>query len=111
MPNRPPRSYEDIVRATVPDPDTSWRPTTAEERRAYEGYRALSPQEQQLHDRVHDALLAAGIDTMPLEIGIDRDRVILRGQVREHQLLDRIPDIVRRVEGVGTVIDQLVIAA
>ncbi len=111
MPNRPPRSYEDIVRATVPDPDTSWRPTTAEERRAYEGYRALSPQEQQLHDRVHDALLAAGIDTMPLDIEVDRDRVILRGQVREPPLLDRIPDIVRGVDGVGMVIDQLVVAA
>lgn len=111
MPNRPPRSYEDIVRATVPDPDTSWRPTPEEERRAFEGYRALTPAEQRLHDRVHDALLAAGIDTMPLDIEVDRDRVILRGQVRDHRLLDRIPEIVRQVEGVGTVIDQLVIAA
>lgn len=111
MPNRPPRSYEDIIRATVPDPDTSWRPTTEEERRAFEGFRALDPEEQRLHDRVHDTLLEAGIDTMPLDIEIDRDRVILRGKVRDHRLLDRIPDLVRTVEGVGTVIDQLVIAA
>jgi hypothetical protein len=110
MPNRPPRTYDEIVRATVPDPDSSWRPTPEQERRAREGFRALDPDEQRLSDRVHDTLLAAGIDTTQLHIEIDRDRVILRGHVRDHHALSRIPDLVRDVEGVGTVIDQLVIA-
>jgi osmotically-inducible protein OsmY len=110
MPNRPPRTYDEIVRATVPNPDSSWRPTQEQERRAKEGFRALAPDEQRLCDRVHDALLAAGIDTTQLHIEVDRDRVILRGHVRDHHALNRIPDLVEQVEGVGSVIDQLVIA-
>lgn len=110
MPN-PPRTYDEIVRATVPEPDSSWRPSPEQEKRAREGYRALTPDEQRLCDRVHDALLAAGINTQPLQIEVDRDRVILRGQVRDRHTLDRIPDLVREVEGVGSVVDQLVIAA
>jgi len=109
MPNRPPRSYEEIVRATVPDPDTSWRPTVEEEESAYEGFRAMDPEERRLCEDVHDALLEAGIDTMPLKIEIERDRVILRGNVVDTATMARIPEIVREVEGVGSVIDQLVI--
>ena len=110
MPNRPPRSYDEIVRATVPDPDSSWRPTHEQEKRANEGFRAMDPDEQRLCDRVHDALLAAGIDTTTIHLEIDRDRVILRGHVREPKLLARVPELVRDVDGVGAVIDQLVIA-
>ena len=110
MPNRAPRSYEEIVRATVPDPDSSWRPTVEQEHRAYEGFRAMAPEEQRLCGFVHDALLAAGIDTTRLNIEVDRDRVILRGEVHDAATLSRVPDIVRDVEGVGSVIDQLVIA-
>jgi osmotically-inducible protein OsmY len=109
MPNAP-RSYEEITRATVPDPDSSWRPTIEQEIRAFEGYRAMEPDEQRLWDRVHDALLAAGIDTSPLHIEIDRHRVILRGPVRDRHVMNRIPDIVQGVEGVGSIVDQLVIA-
>src|SRR5262245_48796462 len=31
MPNRLPPSYDEIVRRTVPDPDSSWRPTLEQE--------------------------------------------------------------------------------
>jgi osmotically-inducible protein OsmY len=95
----------------VPDPDSSWRPSVAEERRAFMGFRAMDPAEQELYDDVHDALLDAGIDTTPLHIEVDRDRVILRGQVHDHEALLRIPGIVGDVPGVSAVIDQLVIAA
>jgi osmotically-inducible protein OsmY len=111
MPNRPPRTYDEIVRATVPDPDSSWRPSVEQEHRAHEGFRAMDPDEQRLCHRVHDTLLAAGIDTTRLKIEVDRNRVILRGEVRDAHLLMRIPDLVGDVEGVGSVIDQLVIAA
>jgi osmotically-inducible protein OsmY len=111
MPTRPPRSYEEITRATVPEPDSSWRPSVEQEKRAYEGYRALDPDEQKLAERVHDALLAAGLDSTRLQIEIDRDRVILRGQVRDRECLMKIPAVVGQVEGVRAVVDQLVIAA
>jgi hypothetical protein len=111
MPNRPPRTYDEIVRATVPEPDSSWRPSAEQEHRAYEGFRAMDPEEQRLCHRVHDALLAAGIDTTQLKIEVDRSRVILRGQVRDAHTLMHIPDLVRDVEGVASVVDQLVIAA
>jgi hypothetical protein len=110
MPNRVPRTYEEIVRSTVIDPDSSWRPSPAEERRAYEGYRAMDPEEQALCNRVHDVLLAQGIDTTQIHIEIDRDRVILRGTVRESSSLLRIPELVSRVDGVRAVVDQLAIA-
>jgi len=113
MPNRPsypPRSYEEIVRRTVPDPDSSWRPTLEEEKRAFEGFRALTPEEQELQEHVQDALLAAGLDASTLQIEIDRDRVILRGQVRDQESLMRIPSVVGQVDGVRAVVDQLVIA-
>jgi hypothetical protein len=110
MPNRPPRSYDEIVRRTVPDPDSSWRPSVEQEHRAYEGFRAMAPEEQELCHRVHDALLAAGIDTTQLHIEVDHNRVTLRGQVRDDRALRRIPDLVEAVDGVGAVYDQLVIA-
>src|SRR5262245_4896270 len=105
-----PRTYEDITSATVPNPDSSWRPSVSEERRAFEGYRAMEPAEQELFDDVHDALLEQGIDTTPLHIEVDRDRVILRGQVIDAETMMRIPGIVKDVDGVRAVIDQLVIA-
>lgn len=109
-PPSPPRSYEEIVRRTVPDPDSSWRPTVEQEKRAYEGFRALDPEEQMLQERVCDALLSAGLDASTLHIEIDRDRVILRGEVRDHESLMRIPTVVGQVDGVRAVVDQLVIA-
>lgn len=110
MPNRTPRTYDEIVRRTVPDPDSSWRPTPEQERRAREGFRAMTAEEQELCNRVHDELLADGIDTTTLHIEIDRDRVILRGQVRDQHALRRVPELVGGLEGVGSVVDQLVIA-
>lgn len=111
MPNRPPKSYDEIVRATVPEPDSSWRPTPAQERQAYEGFRAMDDEEQRLHHRVLSALAAASIDASTIDIEIDRDRVTLRGKVRDVETLTRIAQIVGEVEGVHAVLDQLVIAA
>jgi osmotically-inducible protein OsmY len=110
MPNRAPKSYDDIVRATVPEPDSSWRPSKAQEKLAYEGYRALDAYEHELSQRVHAALVASGLDASGLQIEIDRDRVTLRGHVRDYEAMLRIPQIVGQVEGVSSVLDQLVIA-
>ncbi|HEY5949902.1 MAG TPA: BON domain-containing protein [Kofleriaceae bacterium] len=110
MPNAP-RTYDEIVRATVPEPDSSWRPTPEQEQRAYEGYRALDADEQQLYDRVAAALTSAGMDASGVQIEVDRDRVVLRGQVRDRDAMMKIPSIVGQVDGVSAVVDQLVIAA
>ncbi len=109
MPKQPPKTYDEIVRKTVPEMDGSFRPTREQERQALEGFRALDPGEQELADRVHAALASAGVDASRLNIEIDRDRVILRGHVRDHEEMMRIPSLVGQVAGVTAVVDQLVI--
>lgn len=109
MPNRPPRSYEEIVRRTVPNPDSSYRPPPEVERRAREGFRALSPQEQTLFDDIHDALIQEGLPAATLSIEVDRDHVVLRGKVRDVHTDYKVEQVVRGVEGVGSVVNQLVI--
>ncbi len=111
MTTRVPKSYDEITRATVPEPDSSWRPSKEQEKAAYEGYRAMDDQEQQLHRRVVRALTAAGIDASAIEIEIDGDHVTLRGQVRDAATLTRIAQVVCEVDGVRAVLDQLVIRA
>ena len=111
MPTRPPRSYDDIVRRTVPDPDSSWRPTADQEREAQHGFRALDPGEQALLARVREALRSCGHDADQIGVEVDGDRVILRGSVRDAQALRKIPDVVRHLDGVTDVVDQLVIGA
>ena len=106
-----PKSYDEIVRATVPEPDSSWRPTKEQERQSREGFRAMDAEEQQLHQRVVAALTSASIDPSSIQIEVDRDRVALRGQVRDRETLTRIAQVVGEVDGVHSVVDQLVIAA
>ena len=110
MTTRAPRSYDEITRATVPNPDSSFRPSEEQEKRAFEGYRSLDVDEQKLAEAVHDALLEAGMDSSNLQIEVDRDRVILRGKVRDREAMMKIPVIVGQVDGVRAVVDQLVIA-
>ena len=111
MTTRPPKSYDEITRATVPEPDSSWRPSKEQEQVAYEGFRAMDDEEQQLHRRVLSALSSAGIDPSRIQIEVDRDRVTLRGQVRDDATLTRVSQVVGEVDGVRAVLDQLVIAA
>jgi len=99
-----PRSYDEITRSTVPDPDSSFRPTKEQEQQAKEGFRMLDEDEHALHDRVLAAVSGTGI-----EIEIDRTQVTLRGQVSDSADLTRIEDRVRAVEGVGEVKNDLVV--
>ncbi|HEY5927211.1 MAG TPA: hypothetical protein VIV11_36240, partial [Kofleriaceae bacterium] len=66
----PPKTYDEITRATVPEPDGSWRPSDEQVKQAYAGHRALDADEQQLSDRVHAALASAGMDTTGLTIEV-----------------------------------------
>ena len=111
MPNRRPPSYDEIVRRTVPDPDSSWRPSSEQEREAKQGFRALDPAEHALLDRVRDALRGSGFDADQIGVEVDGDRVILRGTVRDALALRKIPEIVRQLAGVDDLDDHLVIGA
>ena len=104
------KTYDDIVRKTVPNPDSSFRPSKDQERQAYEGFRAMDPEEQVLQGRVTQALAASGIDLSQVMVEVEGDDVILRGKVSDPQMLDRIPMIVHGVEGVKDVVDWLVVA-
>jgi hypothetical protein len=99
-----PKSYDDITRKTVPDPIGSWRPSEEQVKQAYEGFRALDAEEQALQARVQSAIAGKG----EITVEIERDRVTLRGRVSDAKDLTRIPDLVRGIEGVGSVDDQLV---
>jgi hypothetical protein len=104
------KSYEDIVRQTVVDPDSSPRPTRAQERAALHGFRALDPDEQDLQQRVAQAL--GGVDGMSgVSVEVTRNLVTLRGNVAAPGLLRTLEDIVAAVPGVETVHDQVVITA
>ena len=109
MPTDPPRSglpgsYDDIIRRTVPEPDSSFRPTRLQEQQAREGFRMLDADEQALQTRVIAALGGAQID-----VEIDRARVILRGHVTSGAQLQHFEDLVRAIEGVTKVENDLVI--
>lgn len=100
-----PKTYDEIVRKTVPNPDSSFRPSAEQVKQAYEGFRALDPDEQALQHRVQAAISGRG----DITVEVDRDRVILRGRVRDAIDLRHIPALVRGIDGVGSVDDQLVI--
>jgi osmotically-inducible protein OsmY len=106
---RTPRSYEEIVRRTIVEPDSSVRPTLEQEQAAREGFRALDTNEQALQDRVVRAIQAAGVHGVTVEIS--RDLVTLRGEVPDSALLRTLEDIVANVSGVTTIHDQVVVSS
>lgn len=106
---QPPKTYDDIVRKTVPEPDSSWRPSDEQVRQAREGFRALDTAEQELHDRVSAALAQAGLSKVEVEIEVDRERVTLRGVAADDGELRKIEAVVAGVSGVGEVHDQVVV--
>jgi osmotically-inducible protein OsmY len=100
-----PRSYEEIVRTTVPDPDSSRRPTERQEQLAREGFRQMDEHESALAARVQSAL----VGELAVDIEVDRETVTLRGQVADAQTIARIEDLVSRVAGVSSVSNRLVV--
>jgi osmotically-inducible protein OsmY len=100
----PKTTYDDIVRKTVPEPDSSFRPSPEQIQQAKDGFRALDADEQALEARVRSAL--AGASGVTVEVA--RDRVTLRGSV-DQATANQLADRVRAIEGVSSVDDQLVI--
>lgn len=105
-----PQSYDDIVRQTVVDPDSSARPTRGQEQQARDGYRALDGDEAALQGRVEHALTRTTANAN-LTVEVTRDLVTLRGRVADASDLREIEDVVAAVPGVGTVHNQIIIGA
>lgn len=104
-----PKSYEEIVRESVVDPDSSKRPTLDQERAAYEGFRAVDDDERRLLERVQQALSAAGPDLAGVTAEPSGDLVTLRGRVATASALRTLEDVVAGVPGVATVHNQVVV--
>lgn len=110
-PGGKPNSYDDIVRSTVLDPDSSNRPTREQEHAAREGFRALDPDEQHLQDDVQHAITGSGADVTDVTIEVTRERVTLRGRVPDVAMLRALEDAVAQVPGVETIHNQVVVTA
>lgn len=85
MSPRAPRSYDEIVRHTVVDPDGSVRPDpppTEDELR----------RDRKMRDAISEALIAEGIDTLGFEVL--RGRVILHGWVRDGLTSSRVERLI-----------------
>ena len=108
---RSPTSYDDIVRRTVVEPDSSARPTREQEQAARDGFRALDADEQVLHDRVQQALASLGADAAGVTVEVSRELVTLHGRVRDPAMLRRLEDAVAYVTGVETIHNQVVVGA
>lgn len=108
---RPPaKTYDEIVRGTVPEPDSSFRPTPEQVKAAYEGARILSDDEQQLHDRVAAVLSqVTGFESAAIVLEIDDTRVELRGRARDMRMIDELEQRAAGVDGVTAVDNRLVV--
>lgn len=105
-------TYDEIVRSTVPDPDSSQRPTSEQEKLAREGYRHLDPDEHALYVRVVAALedaLRESHRSWSFTIEVDREHVAVRGRIPDAVTLALVENTVRGVAGVGAVDNRLVI--
>lgn len=108
--NRVAHSYDEIVRRTVPEPDSSWRPSDETEQAAYEGTRILSADEQLLYARVSDALLELhDLDLADINLEIERTRVTVRGHVRDAKTMTLVEERIADVDDVTEVLNQLIV--
>ncbi len=90
-----PRTYDEIVARTVPDPDSSFRPTPQQREEALAHIEP--PHDVALAARVDEALREVGADHLSFEI--DGARVILRGAVPDLRTWHRIDAAVHGVVG------------
>ena len=110
MRSTPVDTYDDIIRRTVPEPDSSWRPSAAQLRDTRAGVRARDDDERGLASRVSAAVRGvAGIDGVTIHVEVEHARVVLMGSVADSAAFRAVDDAVADVEGVETIHNQLVI--
>jgi hypothetical protein len=113
MPNVP-RSYEEIVRSTVPDPDGSFRPTPRQVSRAGEEFReeraleTMTESERTLYAKLASELLADPHGEIGIEVA--GTTVTLHGSARDADSINQLEARARAIAGVDTVINKLVVA-
>ncbi len=105
------KTYDDIVRSTVPELDSSMRPTRAQVQQSREGFRAMDDAEQALYARISEATLVGGVAMGSVQLEVARDAVTLHGNVADAAAIDRVEALVREVDGVGSVVNRLVVLA
>lgn len=101
-----PRSYDDLVRRRVPLPDSSFRPTSAEERSAEE------PRDPAVTGPDAGALRAAldglaHVDVADVQVETRGTTAIVSGSVARGYDRDRIVAALHGVSGVAEVVDRL----
>jgi hypothetical protein len=108
-----PKSYDEIVRSTVPEPDSSFRPTKRQVDRAGEEHRQDRELEQMNDpDRALHAQVSATIAAFPaVTMEVERGTVILRGSVPDASALAKVEAIVEAIAGVDKVENRLVIGS
>lgn len=104
-----PTSYDEITRATVPDPDSSFRPSAEQVKQARAGFRALDADEQALAARVQAALAGSGVAIDRVTIDVERTTVTLGGAVGNATELATLANASRGIDG-AEIIDRVVIA-
>jgi osmotically-inducible protein OsmY len=102
-------SYDDITRELVPLPDSSHRPTTAEEKLAYEP----RVREQTQHEQDTAAAVRAAfaedtyLDRSDLDVAVEGSTAVLVGSVVTEADRRRAIEIARGVPGITEVRDEL----
>jgi len=108
MPTRqPPKSYEDIVRGTVVDPDGSQRPSVEQEAEGLARTGPGYPEEDALRSAVTERLASANITSVSVEVR--RDRVTLEGTVGDPAAIGLIQALVEAIPGVTSIENRLVV--
>ncbi|CAN5886121.1 hypothetical protein BH11MYX2_BH11MYX2_07430 [soil metagenome] len=107
--SKTPRTYDDLTRTTVPDPDGGSRPSPKQIEEAYAGDFTKGHDELQLYAAVQGALHAHA-EGSGVAIDINDARVELRGSVTKASSIDELEALVRTVPGVSSVSNKLVVS-
>lgn len=110
MQRKPAKTYEEIIRRTVPSPDLTFRPSADEERASLAGPRALTRDERALVSRVRSALHAAlGDESDKITIDIIPGKLALQGEVASANVVRRAEEVASEIEDVDEIDNQLVV--
>lgn len=110
MQRKPAKTYEEIIRRTVPAPDLTFRPSADEERASLAGPRALTRDERALVSRVRTALHEAlGDESDKITIDILPGKLALQGEVASADVLRRAEEVASGIDDVDEVDNQLVV--
>lgn len=106
--SKTPLSMDEIDRKTLPNLDTSMRPSKEQVEAAYDGTHTRGEDERKLYAAVQ-AKLQGHADAKRITLDIRNDQVELRGHVTHASAPDEIERLVRDVPGVGSVTNKLIV--